>query len=114
MHSILLSSPHPSPVPEIRFIRSCSSSLSPTVFHALEKAFKAPVLEAYAMTEASHQMTSNPLPENGEHSPGSVGLGQGVEISIRGDDGKALKTGERGEVCIVSLGLMSPRSGAAG
>ncbi|KAL7414668.1 putative peroxisomal-coenzyme A synthetase [Mrakia frigida] len=100
MHTILLSSPHPNPLPPIRFIRSCSSSLSPTTFEALQKAFKAPVLEAYAMTEASHQMTSNPLPSDGEHGPGSVGKGQGVEISIRGEDGKALKTGEKGEVCI--------------
>jgi acyl-CoA synthetase (AMP-forming)/AMP-acid ligase II len=60
------------------------------------------VLEAYAMTEAAHQMTSNPLPENGQHGPGSVGPGQGVEISIRSEDGKALKAGEKGEVCIVS------------
>lgn len=58
IHSILLSSPFPSPLPKIRFIRSCSSSLSPTVFHRLEQTFKAPVLEAYAMTEAAHQMVS--------------------------------------------------------
>ncbi|CED84694.1 Acyl-CoA synthetase [Phaffia rhodozyma] len=100
IHSILLSAPLPSPIPNIRFIRSCSSSLSPTVFHNLEKTFKAPVLEAYAMTEAAHQMTSNPLPEDGQRRPGCVGRGQGVEVTIRLDDGKEVKTGEVGEVCI--------------
>ena len=27
-------------------------------------------VQAYAMTEASHQMTSNPLPKHGPHKPG--------------------------------------------
>ena len=34
-------------------------------------------LQAYAMTEASHQMTSNPLPKHGPHKPGTVGRAQG-------------------------------------
>lgn len=62
IHQILLRNPPPSQIPKIRFIRSCSSPLSPKTFHELEKAFNAPVLEAYAMTEGAHQMTSNPLP----------------------------------------------------
>jgi hypothetical protein len=49
IHQILLRSPHPSPLPNIRFIRSCSSALSPTTLVEVENAFKAPVLEAYAM-----------------------------------------------------------------
>ncbi|KAK4705152.1 oxalate---CoA ligase, partial [Phenoliferia sp. Uapishka_3] len=81
IHQILLRTQHPSPVPNIRFIRSCSSALSPTTFAELEKTFKAPVLEAYAMTEASHQMTSNPLPPLAR-KPGTVGIGQGVKIRI--------------------------------
>ncbi|KAI8062634.1 hypothetical protein BC940DRAFT_308357 [Gongronella butleri] len=96
IHQILLRQP-PAQVPSIRFIRSCSSSLAPTTLHALEATFKAPVLEAYAMTEATHQMTSNPLPKYGQHKPGSVGLGQGVEIVILDDQGKPV---EEGEVCI--------------
>lgn len=97
IHSILLSAPVPNPLPRIRFIRSCSSSLSPTVFKRLEETFKAPVLEAYAMTEAAHQMTSNDFLSR---RPGTVGVGQGVEISIRDDEGKELPFGKRGEVCI--------------
>ncbi|KAF3058191.1 putative peroxisomal-coenzyme A synthetase [Daldinia childiae] len=86
IHQILLKNPAPSPLPKIRFIRSCSSPLSPTVFHQLEEKFKAPVLEAYAMTEAAHQMTSNPLPP-AKRKPGTVGLGQGVEVKILNDAG---------------------------
>ncbi|KAI7865194.1 hypothetical protein BDF14DRAFT_1958236 [Spinellus fusiger] len=96
IHQILLKEP-PKQIPSIRFIRSCSSSLAPATFHAIEKHFKAPVLEAYAMTEAAHQMTSNPLPKYGPHKPGSVGLGQGVEVAIL--DGQGHPT-EEGEVCI--------------
>lgn len=96
IHQILLRNP-PSKVPSIRFIRSCSSSLAPATFHALEEHFKAPVLEAYAMTEASHQMTSNPLPQYGPRKPGSVGLGQGVEVVILNEQGDPV---EEGEVCI--------------
>ncbi|KAL2757980.1 hypothetical protein ACRALDRAFT_2132703 [Sodiomyces alcalophilus JCM 7366] len=99
IHQILLRSPVPSPLPAIRFIRSCSSPLSPTVFHELEKTFKAPVLEAYAMTEAAHQMTSNPLPP-GKRKPGTVGVGQGVEVRILDDSGKELPQGSEGEICI--------------
>lgn len=100
MHQILLKSPPPSPKPEIRFIRSCSSPLSPKVFHELEKAFDAPVLEAYAMTEAAHQMTSNPLPSVGKRQPSSVGFGQGVEVKILNAEGDEVPQGAEGEISI--------------
>ncbi|GAB1315181.1 hypothetical protein MFIFM68171_05391 [Madurella fahalii] len=99
IHQILLKNPAPNPLPKIRFIRSCSSPLSPTVFHALEKTYNAPVLEAYAMTEAAHQMTSNPLPP-GKRKPGTVGLGQGVEVVILDDAGNPVPQGKEGEICI--------------
>lgn len=99
IHQILLRSPTPSPMPKIRFIRSCSSPLSPKTFHELEKTFQAPVLEAYAMTEAAHQMTSNPLPP-GQRKPGSVGLGQGVEVKILDDAGLEVPQGKEAEICI--------------
>jgi acyl-CoA synthetase (AMP-forming)/AMP-acid ligase II len=110
MHQILLKSPLPSPVPKIRFIRSCSSPLSPKVFHDIEKAFNAPVLEAYAMTEAAHQMTSNPLPP-AKRVPGSVGLGQGVEVRILDAAGDEVPQGSEGEISIrganVTLGYLN-------
>jgi len=99
IHQILLKSPLPSPIPSLRFIRSCSSPLSPTTFHQLEEVFKAPVLEAYAMTEAAHQMTSNPLPP-AKHKSGTVGIGQGVEVAILDQDGNELAQGKEGEICI--------------
>lgn len=99
IHQILLKHPAPNPLPQIRFIRSCSSPLSPTVFHRLEETFRAPVLEAYAMTEAAHQMTSNPLPP-GKRKPGTVGVGQGVEVSILDEAGNDVPQGTEGEICI--------------
>ncbi|XXH03572.1 hypothetical protein Hte_009977 [Hypoxylon texense] len=100
IHQILLRSPTPDPLPKIRFIRSCSSPLSPAVFEKLEEKFKAPVLEAYAMTEAAHQMTSNPLPP-AKRKPGTVGLGQGVEVKILNDAGDEVPQGSEGEICIL-------------
>ncbi|KAI9883608.1 MAG: hypothetical protein M1823_004623 [Watsoniomyces obsoletus] len=69
------------------------------IFHALETTFKAPVVEAYAMTEAAHQMTSNPLPPF-PRKPGSVGLPQGVDIRILDPTGEELPQGKEGEICI--------------
>jgi oxalate---CoA ligase len=99
IHQILLKNPPPNPKPEIRFIRSCSSPLSPKTFHELEATFNAPVLEAYAMTEAAHQMTSNPLPP-GKRQPGSVGIGQGVEVAILDGEGNEVPQGSEGEISI--------------
>ncbi|KAI8324860.1 acetyl-CoA synthetase-like protein [Martensiomyces pterosporus] len=96
IHQILLRHELPEPIPAIRFIRSCSSALAPTVLAQLEEKLNAPVLEAYAMTEASHQMCSNPLPP-AKHKPGSVGIPQGVELTILDDEGNKVHLGE---VCI--------------
>jgi acyl-CoA synthetase (AMP-forming)/AMP-acid ligase II len=66
---------------------------------ALETAFGAPVLEAYGMTEAAHQMASNPLPPSAR-KPGSVGPGTDVQISIMDKEGHHLPAGQAGEVVI--------------
>ena len=107
LHQLLLAragdptdpSRRPAGTEKLRFIRSCSASLPPAVMHALEAAFGAPVLEAYGMTEAAHQMASNPLPPS-ERKPGSVGRGTDVKISIMDKAGKHLPIGEAGEVVI--------------
>jgi len=83
----------------LRFIRSCSAALSPETMQTMEQAFGVPVLEAYGMTEASHQMTSNPLPP-GARKPGSVGTGTGVRIGIMSPNGNLLEGGEAGEIVI--------------
>ena len=87
------------PQESFRFIRSCSAALAPSVFDDLESRFGAPVLEAYGMTEASHQMASNHLPP-GSRQPGTVGTGTGVEIAIMDDLGSLMETGQTGEVVI--------------
>lgn len=102
IHQILLRTPFPSPMPTIRFIRSCSSALAPATHAELERTFRAPVLEAYAMTEAAHQMTSNPLPPLAR-KPGTVGLGQGVAIRILAIDSD--DEVEEGEVAIKGLNV---------
>ncbi|XP_020224960.1 oxalate--CoA ligase [Cajanus cajan] len=92
---------NPEPVyPKLRFIRSCSASLAPAILERLEEAFGAPVLEAYAMTEASHLMASNPLPDDGPHRAGSVGKAVGQEMVILDEKGEIQKGGVTGEVCI--------------
>jgi len=83
----------------LRFIRSCSASLAPTLLDALEKEFQAPVLESYGMTEAAHQMASNPLPPRA-HKHGSVGVASGPEVAIMDAGGTLLTAGATGEVVI--------------
>ena len=101
IHQILLmrADEDNAPSESFRFIRSCSAALAPSVFNDLEARFGAPVLEAYGMTEASHQMASNPLPP-GDRSPGTVGTGTGVEIAIMDDFGGLVTSGQTGEVVI--------------
>lgn len=84
---------------QLRLIRSSSSSLPPTVMAELESTFNAPVIESYGMTEAAHQMTSNPMPPQAR-KPGSVGLPAGPEIAIMDADGALQALGARGEVVI--------------
>ncbi len=83
----------------LRLIRSSSSSLPPQVMEELEKVFEVPVIEAYGMTEAAHQMASNPLPPRARFA-GSVGVAAGPEIAIMADDGAVLAAGALGEVVI--------------
>ncbi|MBV9116835.1 MAG: AMP-binding protein, partial [Acetobacteraceae bacterium] len=83
----------------LRFIRSSSSSLPPQVMEAMERTFGVPVIESYGMTEAAHQMASNPLPP-GKRYPGSVGVAAGPEIATMDEAGNLLAPGELGEVVI--------------
>jgi acyl-CoA synthetase (AMP-forming)/AMP-acid ligase II len=84
----------------LRFIRSSSSSLPPQVLAELEKTFGVPVVEAYAMTEASHQMTCNQLPP-GQRKPGTVGCAAGPEVAIMHEsETNLLEIGETGEIVI--------------
>ncbi|WP_376097425.1 acyl--CoA ligase [Roseomonas sp. CCTCC AB2023176] len=82
----------------LRFLRSSSASLPGPVMQQLEAVFGVPLVESYGMTEASHQMCSNPLA--GPRKPGLVGLPAGPEVAIMGDDGTILPKGAIGEVVI--------------
>ena len=83
----------------LRFIRSSSASLPPAICEQLNDIFQTPVIEAYGMTEATHQMTSNPLPP-AIQKPGLVGMPAGPEICIMNDKNEKLPQGEIGEICI--------------
>jgi acyl-CoA synthetase (AMP-forming)/AMP-acid ligase II len=101
MHKMILARTreHPSDSDSLRFIRSCSAPFSAETIHKMEDIFGVPFVEAYGMTEAAHQMTSNPLPPRCR-KPGSVGVGAGMRISIMDAPGSHLDTGQRGEVVI--------------
>jgi acyl-CoA synthetase (AMP-forming)/AMP-acid ligase II len=103
IHQLLLSRAadgrRPAGAEHLRFIRSCSAALAPEVMEAMERVFGVPVLEAYGMTEAAHQMASNPLPP-GVRKPGTVGRGTGVQLGIMDASGAPLPPGQLGEVVI--------------
>ncbi len=81
----------------LRFIRSSSSALPSKTATDLEAVFSAPVIEAYGMTEAAHQIATNRLPP-GVRKFGSVGLAAGPEIAVIDESGNRLSPGERGEI----------------
>ncbi len=83
----------------LRLIRSSSSSLPPQVMAALEETFGCPVIESYGMTEAAHQMASNPLPP-AARKPGSVGVAAGPEVAVLDQANNPVPAGTIGEVCI--------------
>ena len=83
----------------LRFLRSSSSSMPPQVIRQVEEVFAAPLVESYGMTEAAHQMASNPLPP-AVRKPGSVGVAAGPEIAIMGEGGELLAVGGTGEIVI--------------
>ncbi len=103
MHQVILSrlerSEHATPGRSLRFIRSSSAPLAPAVMNQVEAAFGVPMLEAYGMTEASHQIATNPLPPDARQ-PGSVGKGSGVEVGLMNPEGELLPSGKAGEVVI--------------
>ncbi|NCG34538.1 MAG: AMP-binding protein [Dehalococcoidales bacterium] len=103
IHQILLlrADQDKAPKKSFRIIRSCSAALAPSVLNDLEERFGAPVLEAYGMTEASHQMSSNPLPPE-KRKAGSVGKPTGLEINIMSMEklGEMLDVDQVGEIVI--------------
>src|SRR5579872_5584528 len=110
LHQLLLARLGDDKKPEgaerLRFVRSCSAALPPPVMEKMENLFGVPMLEAYGMTEASHQMCSNPLPPQSRKA-GSVGPGTGVKVSILDDHGNHLPAGQIGEIVIQGPNVIS-------
>ncbi len=108
IHQILLGNAAMQDIPEgqFRFVRSCSSFLAPETRARIEELLGTSLLEAYGMTEAAHQIASNPLPP-ADRVTGSVGQGTGVEVAILGPEGNILATGEKGEVAIRGENVMN-------
>ncbi len=106
MHQLLLARAHQKPLEAVtlRFIRSCSAPLAAELIHKIENLFGVPFVEAYGMTEASHQMTSNPLPPR-HRKAGSVGVGTGLRVRIIDKEGHDLGNNRRGEVAIMGASV---------
>ncbi len=105
IHQVLLERADSDAAPQggPRFIRSCSAPLAPTILKNLENRFGAPVLEAYGMTEAAHQVATNPLPPL-LRKPGTVGRGAG--ISVIDQAGLHLAANTSGEVVVRGPNVM--------
>jgi oxalate---CoA ligase len=89
----------PAPAHRLRFVRSCSAPLPTVLWQRYEEAIGVPLVEAYGMTEAAHQMSSNPLPP-GERRPGTVGRATGIEIAAVDDAWRPVPAGADGEVTV--------------
>lgn len=85
--------------PQLRlFASSCGADLLPTeTRNRIERAFNAPVVEAFALPEASMLITCNPT--SGERPPGSFGTPcRGMEVAVVSPEGTELPPGEEGAV----------------
>ncbi len=87
------------PAHGLRFARSCSAPLPTVLWRRYEDAIGVPLVEAYGMTEAAHQMSSNPLPP-AERRPGTVGRATGVEIAPLDEEWRPVPAGADGEVAV--------------
>ncbi|HXQ22447.1 MAG TPA: AMP-binding protein [Candidatus Acidoferrales bacterium] len=94
----------------LRFIRSSSAPLPRRVTAGLETVFGVPVIESYGMTEAAHQITSNPLPP-GTRKPGTVGRAAGPAVAIMDASGQLLGASASGEVVIRGANVTSGYAG---
>ena len=91
---------------KLRFVRSCSAPLAPQLMKEMEQTFRVPMVEAYGMTEASHQIATNPMPP-GTRKPGSVGRQAGAEIAVMDEGGNLLVPGEIGEIVLRGPGVIA-------
>jgi amino acid adenylation domain-containing protein len=88
----------------IRFLRSSSAPLSPSLHREFLDKFRLPLIQAMGSTEAGN-IFSNPVPP-GRNKIGSPGLPWGFETRIVNREGTELPAGEPGEVLIRGAALM--------
>jgi acyl-CoA synthetase (AMP-forming)/AMP-acid ligase II/thioesterase domain-containing protein/acyl carrier protein len=92
------------PQHRFRFVRSTSAALPTATINAMEELFRAPVITAYGMTEAS-PIASTALPPS-RRAPGSLGKpAPGLEVSIVDGSGRLLPAGHTGEVRVRGDGV---------
>ncbi len=103
----------PAPRTGLRFVRSASAPLAPTLAADLESCFRVPVIEAYGMTEAAHQIASNPLPP-ARRKPGSVGRPTGCEVAILDEADRPCRPGSVGDVAVRGPAVFDGYEGDAG
>lgn len=101
----------------LRFGRTSSSALPRELVHSFESMLELPLIEAYGMTEASHQMTSNPLPP-AERQPGSVGVAAGTDVAVVDESWGELAADDVGEIVVRGPGVIdgyvdNPKANAA-
>lgn len=96
----------------LRFIRSSSAALPTQMAAELERVFGVPVIEAYGMTEATHQIASNPLPPQ-QRKAGSVGPPAGPEVAILDEAGQLLPAEKTGEIAIRGASIMRGYEGSS-
>lgn len=100
IHEILLARVSDEDVtrPPLRFIRSCSAPLSAATAQRVEETFHAPVLAAYGLTEATHQVSSVHPGADITHRRHTVGQPTGTELRIVSSEGTECPIGVGGQV----------------
>jgi acyl-CoA synthetase (AMP-forming)/AMP-acid ligase II len=88
----------------IRFMRSSSAPLSPSLHQEFIDKFGIPLIQAMGSSEAGN-VFSNPAPP-GRNKIGSPGLPWGFDLKIIGTDGAELPAGEPGEVLLRGDAMM--------
>jgi amino acid adenylation domain-containing protein len=88
----------------IRFFRSSSAPLSPSLHQQFLDKFDLPLLQAMGSTEGGN-VFSNPVPP-GKNKIGSPGLPWGFEARIVDREGANVPPGESGEVLLRGAGMM--------
>jgi acyl-CoA synthetase (AMP-forming)/AMP-acid ligase II len=96
----------------LRFVRTCSAPLPIPAWRALEDTFRVPVISAYGMTEASHQISCTPATYP-DSKRGTVGRATGVEVATMDEEGRVLLPGVAGEVVIRGDSVIQAYAGNA-